>query len=31
MAHAIKVIDGCGPSNEIRHQLQPKKTTVMLY
>ena len=31
MAFAIDVIDGCGPSNEMRHQLKPKKAKVRLY
>ena len=31
MALAINVIDRCGPSNEMRHQLQPKKTKVRQY
>ena len=31
MALAIDVIDRRGPSNEMRHQLQPKKTKVRLY
>ena len=28
---AVDNIDRCGPSNEMRHQLQPKKTKVRLY
>ena len=28
MALVVDVIDRCGPSNETRHQLQPKKTKV---
>ena len=31
MAVAANLMHGCGPSNEMRHQLQPKKTTVRLY
>ena len=31
MAIAIDAVDGCGSSKEIRRQLQPKKTRVMLY
>ena len=31
IALAIDVIDRRGPSNEMRHQLQPKKTEVRLY
>ena len=31
MALAVNVIDRCGPSNKMCHQLQPKKTKVMLY
>ena len=31
MALAVDVIDKRGPSNEMRHQLQPKKTKVRLY
>ena len=28
---SLDVIDGRGPSNEMRHKLQPKKPTVALY
>ena len=31
MALAINVIDRRGPSNKMRHQLQPKKTKVRLH
>ena len=31
MSLAVNVIDRRGPSNEIHHQLQPKKTKVKLY
>ena len=31
MARAIDVIDRRDPSNEMHHQLQPKKTTIRLY
>ena len=31
MAYAVNVIDRRGPSNEMRRQLQPKKTKVRLY
>ena len=31
IALAVDVIDRRGPSNEMRRQLQPKKTKVMLY
>jgi len=30
MALAVDVIDRHGPSNKIRHQLQPKKTEAIL-
>ena len=31
MALAVDVIDGRGPSNEMCHQLQPKKVKLRLY
>ena len=31
VALAVNVIDRSGPSNEMRFQLQPKKTKVRLY
>ena len=31
MALAVNIIDRRGPSNEMRRQLQPKKTKVRLY
>ena len=31
IALAIDVINRCGPSNELHHQLQPKKTKARLY
>ena len=31
MALAVDVINRRGPSNKMRHQLQPKKTKVRLY
>ena len=31
IALAFDVMHGCGPSNEIRHQLQPENTKLMLY
>ena len=31
VAFAIDVIDRRGPSNEMHHQLKPKKTKVRLY
>ena len=31
MALAVDVINRRGPSNEMHHQLQPKKTKVRLY
>ena len=31
VALAVDAIDGCGPSNKMHCQSQPKKTMVMLY
>ena len=31
IAHSIDTVNGRGFGNEVHHELQPKKTTVLLY
>ena len=31
MSFAVDIMHGCGPSNKMHHQLQPKKINIKLY